>query len=66
MNPLSIAGGILGGQIRRRGKLAFGITAALTGVRVFRRLIRRSSKPALSFKVMPGEIYEIRGFRRGQ
>ena len=66
MNPLSIASGILGGQIRRRGKLAFSITAAFTGVRVFRRLIRRSSKPALSFKVMPGEVYEIRGIRRGQ
>lgn len=46
--------------------MAFGITAAFTGVRVFRRLTRASNKPALRFQVKPGEVYEIRGTRRGQ
>jgi hypothetical protein len=66
MKPLSIAGGFLGSRIRARGRLAFGLTAALTGFRVFRRLTRASSRPAISFKVKPGEVYEIRGIRRGQ
>ena len=67
MNPLAIAAGIVGGRLRSRGKLAFGVTAALTGFRVFRRITRNSSKPVLSFAVKPGEVYEIRGIcRRGQ
>ena len=66
MNPLSILGGFVGARARARGRMAFGITAALTGIRVFRRMTRASAKPALSFKVKPGEVYEIRGLRRGQ
>ena len=66
MNPISILGGILGGRIRQRGGIAFGITAALTGFRVFRRITRSSTKPVLSFAVKPDEVYEIRGIRRGQ
>jgi hypothetical protein len=66
MNPISIAGGILGGRLMRRSRLAFGVTAALTGFRVFRRITRRSTRPAIRFQVKPGEVYEIRGIRRGQ
>ena len=64
MNPFAIAAGIVGGRLRSRGKLAFGVTAALTGFRVFRRITRASSKPVLTFAVKPGEVYEIRGNRR--
>ena len=66
MNPLAIASGILGGRMRQRGRLAFGVTAAVTGFRVFRRLTRQSTKPVIRFAVKPGEVYEIRGTRRGQ
>ena len=66
MNPFGIATGIVGGRLRARGRLAFGITAAVTGFRVFRRITRHSSKPVLTFAVKPGEVYEIRGTRRGQ
>ena len=66
MKPLSVLGGFLGARAKARGRMAFGITAAFTGVRVFRRLTRASNKPALRFQVKPGEVYEIRGTRRGQ
>ena len=66
MNPLSIVGGFLGARTKRSGRTAFGITAALTGYRVFKRLTRPSAKPLLRFEVKPGELYEIRGTRRGQ
>ena len=66
MKPMSIIGGFLGARAKARGRMAFGITAAYTGIRVFRRITRAANKPALSFKVKPGEVYEIRGTRRGQ
>ena len=66
MKPLSIVAGFLGARAKRHGKSAFGITAAMTGYRLFRRLTRPSTKPLTSFEVKPGEVYEIRGTRRGQ
>ena len=66
MNPLSIAAGLLAARGKKHGKRAVGITAALTGYRVFKRLIRPSTKPLARFEVKPGEVYEIRGTRRGQ
>jgi hypothetical protein len=66
MKPISIVGGFLGARAKARGRMAFGLTAAYTGIRVFRRITRVANKPALSFKVKPGEVYEIRGTRRGQ
>lgn len=66
MKAFSAAGGLLGARTRGRGKVAVGLTAAFAGIRVYRRLIRRSSKPVVRFKVQPGEIYEIRGVGRGQ
>lgn len=66
MKALSAAGGLVGARTRGRSKIAVGLTAAFAGVRVYRRLIRRSSKPVARFKVKPGEIYEIKGLSRGQ
>ncbi len=66
MNPLTIVTGFLSARAKRHGKSAFGITAALTGYRVLRRLTSPSTKPLLRFEVKPGEVYEIRGTRRGQ
>lgn len=66
MSPLSIVGGFLGARTARGGRAAFGITAALTGYRVYKRLTSPSTKPLLRFEVKPGEVYEIKGTRRGQ
>ena len=63
---MSILTGFLSARAKRHGKSAFGITAALTGFRVLRRLTRPSTKPLTRFEVKPGEVYEIRGTRRGQ
>ena len=66
MSALSTFGGLVGARIGRRGHFAFGVTAVFAGVRVFRRLTRVSDKPAVRFAVKPGEVYEIRGTRRGR
>lgn len=66
MSVLSAAGGIVGARFRHKGRLAFGVTAVFTGVRVFKRLTRSSNQPAVRFAVKPGEVYEIKGTRRGR
>ena len=66
MNPRSILTGFLSARAKRHGKSAFGITAALTGYRVLRRLTKPSTEPLTRFEVKPGDVYEIRGTRRGQ
>lgn len=66
MSALAIVGGFLGGRAKHKGKVAFTVTALLTGIRVFRRLTRSSDKPLTRFEVKPGEVYEIRGVRRGR
>lgn len=66
MSAVSIVGGFIGARAKHKGKAAFTVTALFTGVRVFRRLIRSSTKPAARFVVKPGEVYEIKGLRRGR
>ncbi len=62
----SVAGGILKGRAKRQGRVALLFAAASIGYRVFRRVTRVDSKPAIRFAVKPGEVYEIRGLRRGR
>jgi hypothetical protein len=64
MNLGSALGGLVRSRAKRQGRLAFGVTVGLAGFRVFRRITRQSSKPAIRFAVKPGEVYEIRGVRR--
>lgn len=66
MNPLAIAIRIAGGRARRGGKAALYLTAATTGFRVVRRVMSTKQKTLLRFEVEPGEVYEIRGVRRGR
>lgn len=66
MNPVSIATGIVKGRIKARGGVAVAFAATVTGIRVFRRVTRSSNRPAIRFAVKPGEVYEIRGLRRGK
>jgi hypothetical protein len=62
----SILGGIAKGRVRQRGRAAFGLATMAMGYRVFRRITRVSDRPALRFQVKPGEVYEIRGIKRGK
>ena len=41
----SALGGLVTSRAKRQGRIAFGITVALAGFRVFRRLTRQSTKP---------------------
>ena len=66
MKPAGILGGVVKGRIKARGGVAVAVAATLTGIRVFRRVTRTSNKPAIRFAVKPGEVYEIRGIRRGK
>ncbi len=64
MNLGNALGGLVRSRAKRQGRLAFGVTVGLAGFRMFRRITRQSSKPAIRFAVKPGEVYEIRGVRR--
>jgi hypothetical protein len=66
MNLGSVAGGILKGRAKRQGRIALTFAAVSIGYRVFRRVTRLESRPAIRFAVKPGEVYEIRGLRRGR
>jgi hypothetical protein len=63
---VGIVGGILRGRAKRGGRLALGLAVISIGLRIFRRVTRVSEKPAIRFAVKPGEVYEIRGIRRGR
>ena len=62
----SVAGGILKGRAKRQGRVALLFAAVSIGCRVFRRVTRLESRPAIRFEVKPGEVYELRGVRRGR
>lgn len=66
MNPFSAIGGILGGRARRGGRAALYLTVATTSFRVVRRIMSTKQRTLLRFEVKPGEVYEIRGVRRGR
>jgi hypothetical protein len=61
-----IAGGILKGRAKRQGRIALTFAAVGIGFRVFRRVTRLTEKPAIRFEVKPGDVYELRGIRRGR
>jgi hypothetical protein len=66
MNVGAVLGGILKGQARKRSRFALAFATVSIGLRVWRRFTRISEKPAIRFAVKPGEVYEIRGIRRGR
>ena len=65
MNPLSLFR-FLGGQARggSRGTVYFAM--ATSGFRVLRRIVTTKQRTLLRFEVQPGEVYELRGVRRGR
>ncbi len=66
MNPLSVLARVLGGRTVRGSRAALYLTVATTGFRIARRLMSPKQKTLLRFEVKPGEVYELRGVRRGQ
>lgn len=66
MNLGSVAGGIIKGRAKRQGRVALLFAAVSIGFRVFRRVTRLTQQPAIRFEVKPGEVYELRGLRRGR
>jgi hypothetical protein len=66
MNPLQLILRSLGGQARKPGRLAIYLTMATTTARVVRRVMSNRQRTLLEFEVKPGEVFEIRGIRRGR
>lgn len=56
----------LGGQAGRRGRSTVYFGLATSGLRVLRRIVTTKQRTLLRFEVKPGEVYELRGVRRGR
>ncbi len=66
MNPMQVILRALGGQARKPGRAAIYFTMATTGFKLLRRVMNNRERTLLQFEVKPGEIFEIRGVRRGR
>ena len=64
MNPLTIVLRVM--NARKPGRNAVYLTMATTGWRIFRRVMSNRQRTLLQFEVKAGEVYEIRGIRRGR
>ena len=65
MNPFNIAR-LARGSSSRGSRGAFYLTVATAGFRIIRRVMSTRQRTLLRFEVKPGEVYEIRGTKRGQ
>ena len=66
MNPLSLVGRFLGGQARNRRNFTIYFALATSAIRIARRIMNPRQRMLLRFQVKPGEVYELRGVRRGR
>ncbi len=66
MNPLSVVFRFLGGQARNRRNVTIYFALATSTFRILRRIMSPRQRTLLSFQVKPGEVYELRGVRRGR
>jgi hypothetical protein len=66
VSPFSVATRVLGSRARNGSRAALYLTVATTGFRIVRRVMSTRQKTLLRFEVKPGEVYEIRGVRRGR
>jgi hypothetical protein len=64
MNPVLLA--IRALNRRKPGRGAVYFTLATTGWRIARRVMSNRQRTLLQFEVKPGEVFEIRGIRRGR
>ena len=65
MNPFNFAR-LARGSASRTSRGAFYLTVATYGFRLIRRVMSTKQRTLLRFEVKPGEVYEIRGTKRGQ
>jgi hypothetical protein len=66
MNPLAPLFRFLGGQARGGNRATIYYAMATSGYRVLRRIVTTKQRTLLRFEVKPGEVYELRGVRRGR
>jgi hypothetical protein len=56
----------LGGQARNRRNVTIYFAFASSAFRIVRRVMNPKQRTLLRFEVKPGEVYELRGVRRGR
>ena len=66
MNPLSVIFRFLGGRARNRRNSPIYLALATSGIRLARRIMNPRQRTLLRFEVKPGEVFELRGVRRGR
>jgi hypothetical protein len=66
VNPLSVVFRFLGGRARKRQSSTVYYALATSGIRFARRIMNPRQRTLLRFEVKPGEVYELRGVRRGR
>jgi hypothetical protein len=66
VNPLTAVLHFFGGRARGRGRSTAYLALGTTGWRVLRRILTTKQRTLLRFEVKPGEVYELRGVRRGR
>jgi hypothetical protein len=55
------------GQARNQSRVTLYFAIATSGYRILKRVMApRQRRTLLRFEVKPGEVYELRGVRRGQ
>jgi hypothetical protein len=54
------------GQARNQSRTALYFALATSGWRMFKRITAPRQRTLLRFEVKPGEVYELRGVRRGR
>jgi len=65
MNPFNVAR-VARRSSSRGSRGALYLTLATAGFRIVRRVMSTRQRTLLRFEVKPGEVYEIRGMKRGQ
>ena len=66
MNPLSVVGRFLGGRARTGRSYTIYFALATSLFRIARRIMNPRQRTLLRFEVKPGEVFELRGVRRGR
>jgi hypothetical protein len=66
VNPIAEIFRFLSGQTRGRNRFTVYLALATSGYRILRRVTNTKQRTLLRFEVKPGEVYELRGVRRGR
>jgi hypothetical protein len=54
------------GQARNQSRATLYFALATSGYRILKRIMSPRQRTLLRFEVKPGEVFELRGVRRGQ